>query len=462
MAVLLLENPREVAASALIRPGAGEQLERLVWMIRLRWWAIAAIASLASGAGLAGVTQQTPQLLALALGLLIANALFARVTRTMTSATPCAAIEDLLALQISVDITVLLGALHLAGGADNPFILLSLVLLALAAIVLPLARAISIAVAASLMYVGMIAAEAVGVLPHNALQLGQTTGPHGGAPALWQSPTYLLGLGLAHLGSGLSVQLLVATLVRTIRVAERTLREQQAIAEQRERLARVGALVSGVAHTIRNPLHGMMSCVDMLQRDHARSPQASAEILELLGEGVARIASVTKRLLTLARETPTAPGSTDVAALLHDAVRSCEFKSRERSIDVELNAAPELAARLWVCPDRLTEAITNIIDNAIDASTTGGKVTVSAALCGKRGVQIIVHDCGTGIAEADLPHIFEPFFTTKAIGEGTGLGLAITRQVVEDYGGELRVASQAGEGTTVTIHFAAYPMPGSP
>lgn len=428
----------------------------MAWMIRLRWSAVGTMGLLVALAASMGVTDQAGRLLALVAGLGLANLAFARAADALTCGTSPRVIEDLLALQISVDIGVLLTALHLAGGAENPFILLSLVLLALAAIVLPLRRAVWIAGTASLLYVTSIAAEASGLLTHHALRLGlPTTAAHTGAQ-LWQSPMYVAGLGIAHLGAGLTVLLLVAALVGRIRLAERTQREQQAQVEERERLARIGALVAGVAHTIRNPLQGVMSCVDLLQQGHARSPAASAEILDLLAEGVARIESVTSQLLSLARETPMAPGPTDAQELVQDAVHACEPKARSRGVELNLACSLKLPTLLWVCPNRLTNALANVIDNAIDASRSGGRVDVDLQPHASEKVQINVRDCGSGIAETDLPHIFEPFFTTKAVGEGSGLGLAITRQVVEDYGGELRVASQSGDGTLVSITLPAH------
>ncbi len=457
MAVIRIANPSDIAAAFGPETAPGEQLDRVAWMIRLRWWAAASMAVLVSLAGVAGVTDQTGRLLALAVGLALANLAFSRAVATVTSATPTGVIEDLLALQISVDVGTLLAGLHLAGGAENPFVLLSLVQLSLAAIVLPLQRAVWIAGGASLLYVAMTGAEASGLLPHHGLNFGVLNPAAPTAAALWRSPIYVAGLGLAHLGAGLTVLLLVAALVGRIRKAERGLREQQARAAERERLARIGALVAGVAHTIRNPLQGVMSCVDLLHQGSTRSPQASAEIMELLAEGVARIESVTSRLLTLARETPTEPAPIDALELVQDALRVCEPKARTRNVELVLSNRLPALTQLLVCPNRLTEALANVIDNAVDATAPGGRVDVKLlASLGSR-VRIDVQDRGCGIADADLAHIFEPFFTTKAVGEGTGLGLAITRQVVEDYGGELGVASQIGEGTQLTITLPLHP-----
>ncbi|MBM4343238.1 MAG: hypothetical protein FJ100_07640 [Deltaproteobacteria bacterium] len=457
MAEITIESPQRVDRVGRPAPAPGEHLDRVTWMIRLRWWAAAAMAVLVALAMAADVTTEGARLLALVGGLVLANLAFARAASAMNGATPSHAVEDLLALQISVDIGVLLGALHLAGGAENPFVLLSLVLLALAAIVLPLRRAIWIAGAASIVYLALIAGEAAGVLPHYGLRFAVPLALGVDSPtlALWRSPMYVAGLGFAHLGAGLTVLLLVAALVGRIREAERLHREQQAQAAEHERLARIGALVAGVAHTIRNPLQGVMSCVDLLQQGHSRSREASAEILELLAEGVGRIESVTGRLLTLARETPMAPGPTDVYELVQDAMRVCEPKARSREVSLVLACQLPAPLHLWVCPNRLTEAVANVIDNAVDASTAGGEVTIALHPAAEGGVRMEVRDRGCGIADADLPRIFEPFFTTKAVGEGTGLGLAITRQVVEDYGGAMRVVSQPGGGTIVSIALPA-------
>jgi signal transduction histidine kinase len=99
-------------------------------------------------------------------------------------------------------------------------------------------------------------------------------------------------------------------------------------------------------------------------------------------------------------------------------------------------------------PQRLRQVLVNLVDNAADASKPGAEVTVRAAAEGG-SIAIEIEDHGRGIGASDLPRIFEPFFTTRP--DGTGLGLAICHKVVRAHGGELKVRSSEGVGSTFTI-----------
>jgi signal transduction histidine kinase len=201
---------------------------------------------------------------------------------------------------------------------------------------------------------------------------------------------------------------------------------------------------------IRNPLHGVMNCVDILQAQLPPDDKGTAEVLELMSEGVAKIENVTSRLLVLTREGPAQRVATDLRVLVQDALQFANMRARARKVPVEVEAGE--VAPVDVDPERLTEALANIIDNAIDACREGDRVTIRVEeLHDPAGVRIEVEDTGEGIGADDLGKVFDPFFTTKPIGEGTGLGLAITRQVVEDHEGEVSVTSQPGGGTTVRI-----------
>jgi two-component system sensor histidine kinase HydH len=100
--------------------------------------------------------------------------------------------------------------------------------------------------------------------------------------------------------------------------------------------------------------------------------------------------------------------------------------------------------------DRLGQVLINLAKNAIQAMPEGGNLYITADVSG-RNVIITVKDSGYGISSGDLPRIFEPFFTTKA--RGTGLGLALCKKIVEEHGGEIRVKSEEGKGTSVSIIF---------
>jgi signal transduction histidine kinase len=227
--------------------------------------------------------------------------------------------------------------------------------------------------------------------------------------------------------------------------------ERQRIASSRERLARVGEISAGVAHTIRNPLHGVLNCVDILK---AKLPAAdhNQKVLSLMSEGLERIQSVTHRLLGLARETELRKTPTDINVLIEDTVRFMEVRCHKKGVPLNVKLMSP-APLVNIDPNQFSEALLNVLDNALAACDPGQLIQVSTSGHGgsEEGILIEVVDEGSGIPPEQREMIFDPFFSSKPIGEGTGLGLVITKRIVEEHGGEIRVESRLGEGTRVSL-----------
>ena len=448
MATLHLHSPKPVALTGALEPEPGELTLRLAWLVALRWRAALCIGVVIGVAAALRVVTAVGMLYALAGVHALGNLAMARMADQATEATPLKTLQNQLALQLAFDLTLLIGLLHFAGGADNPFVMLTLVHMAFAAMLLPLYKALSLGLYCVALFAAMVLAEAMGFLDHHALYLG---GSNVGVTAyvhLWNSPMYTLGYLGAYALTGLTIIVLVHGLVHRMRTAEAERRGHERVAQVQERLARVGALVAGVAHTVRNPLHGVLSCVEMLQRRIDMADTNTRELLELMAEGVSRIEAVTNRLLTLTRQAKAPHALTDIAALVQDTTHFVAMRAQARGVALAVDVQP--VPQVPADAERLAEALTNVIDNAVDACAAGQSVAVRVyrmADC----VRMEVQDHGLGIADADLAHIFEPFFTTKPIGEGTGLGLAITRQIIEDHDGALAVLSKPGAGTTVRM-----------
>lgn len=196
-----------------------------------------------------------------------------------------------------------------------------------------------------------------------------------------------------------------------------------------------------VAHELKNPLTPMRFAIARLARDAAPAAQELIGVLEAESSRLERMARDFGDLGRLP-EGPTAP--IDVAELL---------------TSLAVGAPDGVGLRAGTAPgtppvighfEPLRRALANLVLNAVEAvqAQGGGTVTLTAAPAPDT-VVVTVHDDGPGIAPADLPHVFEPYFTTKA--HGTGLGLAIVRQTVLHEGGDVRVASAAGTGTTFTV-----------
>jgi signal transduction histidine kinase len=228
------------------------------------------------------------------------------------------------------------------------------------------------------------------------------------------------------------------------------LQEQERIVLSRERLARIGQISAGVAHALRNPLHGVFNCVDLLST-RIPADESLQRILALMTDGLKRIQNVTQRLLVLTREAPLNKTMTNIRVLLEDAIHFMDAESQKKGVVLCLETQGEMAVPLD--SNQMTEAILNLLDNALDATSVGGSIIVRAEhqSGNKERLQISIEDNGTGITERDLGEVFNAFFTTKPIGEGTGLGLAITKRIIEDHGGTISIRSLPEKGTCVSI-----------
>ncbi len=108
---------------------------------------------------------------------------------------------------------------------------------------------------------------------------------------------------------------------------------------------------------------------------------------------------------------------------------------------------------IFIDTDKITQVMLNLYLNAIGAMDSGGTLDVALSMLNNRMVQIDVSDTGAGIDKENLPRIFDPYFTTKP--SGTGLGLAIVYRIIEAHNGEIRVESERGKGTKVSVFLPA-------
>jgi PAS domain S-box-containing protein len=226
------------------------------------------------------------------------------------------------------------------------------------------------------------------------------------------------------------------------------------IALTRERMARVGEIATGVAHLVRNPLQGVMNCLDILAENlDAKSAASVGQPLALMREGLQRIGKVTDRLLTLTQETPFRPRSTDVLNALDEVRAMLGGNALQKKVTFKLEVSQGCHAHLD--SDRFVEAVANVVGNAVDASPTGGEVVIRAQLVSVPEPQLVVEvlDSGPGIPVELHTQVFDPFFSTKPIGKGSGLGLAITRRILDEHGGTIVLDSEVGKGTKISLLF---------
>lgn len=211
------------------------------------------------------------------------------------------------------------------------------------------------------------------------------------------------------------------------------------------RLAALGQFAAAIAHDIRTPLTSISLNVQILRRK-LQLPDDDREHLDIALEELARLDKSVAEILEFAKPVKLAAEEIDVGELLEDAAKGLVPVLTERG--VALRYEPVDALTIHGDPNRLRQVLANLVGNAADASKPGAEITVRAAANdGQIAIEVVDH--GRGIGADDLPRIFEPFFTTRP--DGTGLGLAICHKVVRAHGGDIRVRSTLGEGSTFTV-----------
>ena len=226
-------------------------------------------------------------------------------------------------------------------------------------------------------------------------------------------------------------------------------------------------LTSDVAHELRTPLMAMLATVEAMQDGVYPT---DAEHLETVASETRRLARLVQQMLDLSRmENRTAPLNlepVDIVSLARNIVASQEqlFQSR----DLRLRFTDETGghgAVIEVDADMITQAVINLLSNAMRYTPEGGWVVASVKL-DRKNVLISVADTGIGIAKEDLSRIFGRFWRADASrareAGGLGVGLAVTKQIVERHHGFISVESELGKGTTFTIHLPREHAPEAP
>jgi len=235
---------------------------------------------------------------------------------------------------------------------------------------------------------------------------------------------------------------------RQTEVAQQERDRLRAQVQRDEELRAMTALVSGVAHEINNPLTAILGHIDDLAED---AGALRDEAIQVVREQAERCRLIVQRLSLLARRASPVRVAVDLPGLLRRVAQGFQPQFARAGVQLRLAIAGELPS-LPAEPTALEQIVTNLLANALQASTQGQQVTLSAQVAaGAAGLEIAVDDAGPGVPEADRKRIFEPFWTTKQAGQGTGLGLAVVRSLVIAHGGAVRVETSPAGGARFVI-----------
>jgi len=214
-----------------------------------------------------------------------------------------------------------------------------------------------------------------------------------------------------------------------------------------QRLASLGSLAAGMAHEIRNPLSSIKGFATYFRERYRDIPE-DRDTADILIQEVDRLNRVITQLLEFARPLTLRQVPVDLAEAAERALQVISGEARKKGISLETRIPRDLP-KVPADPDRLQQVFLNLYLNALAAMESGGVLTTAASAAPDGTVRVQVTDTGAGIPEEDLGRVFDPYYTTKQ--SGTGLGLAIVHKIVEAHGGDIRLESEPGRGTTVTF-----------
>ncbi len=220
------------------------------------------------------------------------------------------------------------------------------------------------------------------------------------------------------------------------------------INRQQEKQAAVGTLAAGLAHEIRNPLNAIGILAQRLKRQSGSSHQDD-EIAEMSATMVAeikRLNQILEDFLSYSRPTPLKFSQFDLQEIFSRLELLFDEQARKKRVELVFPDKGDFTIK--GDPEYLKQALANIVRNGLEATPTGGRVTITADTI-KTELHLTITDTGHGIPDEEIARIFDLFYTTRE--EGNGIGLAVTHKIISDHNGTIEVTSEPGKGTSFHI-----------
>ncbi|MFH1086745.1 MAG: HAMP domain-containing sensor histidine kinase, partial [Chloroflexota bacterium] len=454
------------------------------WLVAVRWvtLTVAAALVLLANSWLGTSLPVLPLVLTL-VGIAAYNALFWHLVHQLTRRDASRRrYAWLMHGQVVCDLLALTSLLHFSGGLENPFAPYYMLIVLIGSLLMARRDSYWYAAIASLLWVGLLLAEALGWLPHYNLVGFRLA-------VRYKEASHIVAESVVLVSGNVACAYLAATIIERLRAGEQQLLEASAscelrageladlnqrlleasascelrageLAELNQRLKEVDqtrtAFIRLVTHELRAPVAAIQSYLRLildgyvpesrLQEIITKAEQRANDQLDLIGD-----------LLELARAQEPGrrepPKPCDPLAVLRDVLDMMQARIEAKSLTCETRL-PETLPCVVASAEHMRQIWINLISNAIKYTREGGHVGVTVERDGTL-LRVAVTDTGIGIAPDEQKRVFETFYRTEAAkamsARGTGLGLAIVRGIVEGYGGRIWLTSEVGHGSTFTF-----------
>ncbi len=425
-----------------------ELVERLCWLVRLRW-----IAATGAFFTVLFVTQSLKFILpAFPLYIIIAalfvyNFIFSCLL-TGVDKKNAVLINNIANAQISIDLLSLATLIHFSGGIENPFIFYFIFHMIIASTLLTRkASFLQATLAVSLFFI-MVTLEYLGVLRHYCLKEFIIN-------CQYHNRIYISGVSIVFVSTLYIAAYLTTSISKKLRQREKALK--YANAQLKEKDQAKSEYVLRVSHDIKEDLSAIQSCLEPVER--GITGELNPKQLDLIRRASRRTAKLiffVKALLEITRIKLSSEIKMDYFSFkdtLSETVSLFESKARDKNISLNSNVEQSIG-RIRGSKEYIQESLTNLLANSVKYTPANGRIDIRASDKGNR-ILIEISDNGIGIPKDELPRIFEEFYRASNAKEverdGTGLGLSIVKQIVRMHNGEISVESEEGKGTKFSI-----------
>ena len=252
-----------------------------------------------------------------------------------------------------------------------------------------------------------------------------------------------------HVFISMTVDLIVVSLLLAIvgRKQERLIAATEQLAHS-EKVATLGRVAAQVAHEVRNPLAGLLLYSEHLKSKlDGKAQNGEAQLVDKIIVTINNLTATTEQILNYARPVMLAPKRLDLNGVAQDVTQLLSTEIAAHGIETDLELDPSPVAGMLDEPS-IRAATLNLVLNAVQAMSKGGRLTISTGTTGGK-LWMEIKDTGAGMTPAQVKEIFEPFKTTKS--RGLGLGMPYAQKIIHQHGGQIIVESREGQGTQVRI-----------